>query len=122
MTDPIDTARADGIALGIAMARKIADEIQAIAVAAAGKSVGVARSYGAGYDAGERAVIHHFTVELEAIAPIPPHVAAARVLLERMDPDFWGVNALAAQWLLYPDADALMGAIRAALQQIAGGE
>lgn len=87
MTDPIETARREGIALGLAMARKIAVEMKAISDAADGKTSTGPHSYGAGYDAGERAVIHQFTVEIDALTTIPPHVAAARVLLDADLPD-----------------------------------
>lgn len=80
-----DTARQEGVSLGLAMARAIADEIRAISDAAAGKTSTGPHSYGAGYDAGERAVIHHFAVELEDKSPIPPHIVAARVLLDEFD-------------------------------------
>jgi len=114
-----DTARQEGVSLGLAMARAIADEIRAISDAAAGKTSTGPHSYGAGYDAGERAVIHHFAVELEDKSPIPPHIVAARVLLDVMDPAIWRPALAASREFIAAHEDELMGAVTAALEQIA---
>jgi hypothetical protein len=97
MTDPIDTARAEGIALGLAMAihEMVHDD-------------DISRMGGA-------------KRKIAALSPIPPRVAAARVLLDLMDPAIWRPALAASREFIAANEDELMGAVTAALEQIAGG-
>jgi hypothetical protein len=66
MTDPIDTARQEGIALGLAMAAQKYQDMDVMD--------------DDGFPAWDYfSAAHHAIL---ALAPIPPHVAAARVLLD----------------------------------------
>jgi hypothetical protein len=89
MTDPTDTARQVGIALGLAMAAQKYQDMDVMD--------------DDGFPAWDYfSAAHHAIL---AMSPIPPHVAAARVLLD-MPPNSDGMHVL-------PDH------MRAALEQIA---
>jgi hypothetical protein len=80
MTDPIDIARQEGIALGLAMAAAKAD---AEAAARLERQMAVGPTSGTGLMHGQVSVaMKSLRQAILAIAPIPPHVAAARVLLD----------------------------------------
>jgi hypothetical protein len=96
MTDPIDAARQEGIALGLAMAARELSECELTEEEMA--RLGDWAKDWLGLSQNEAAAIL-------ALAPIPPHVAAARVLLD-MPPNSDGMHVL-------PDH------MRAALEQIA---
>jgi hypothetical protein len=131
MTDPIDTARQEGIALGLAMAgaeaRKIASRYADACHNCAMEEGGREASRLAGYASG---AIERAAEAILAQAAIPPHVAAARVLLddlERASGTDVSIDGLTAgrRWNAALEAtnnQRAMRGIRAALEQIAGGE
>jgi Lar family restriction alleviation protein len=99
-----ETARAEGIALGIAMAVRACDVIYR--TQREKSMIGQANGAGKCRDA----ILAH--------APIPPHVAAARVLLDDMnDKERWGRAEYKAAF-----HDRWDDQMRAALEQIARGE
>lgn len=118
MTDPIDTARREGIALGLAMAKAEAE--------AEGWLPG--QRYAASErDEGSMDCAERIAQAILALAPIPPHAAAARVLLDVMDPAVWRSAIAAMEPILradipsssWNDEDEIMAALTAALEQIA---
>jgi hypothetical protein len=117
MTDPIDTARQEGIALGLAMAKT-----------APRYSIYSGRR---GIEEDQGGVWLCITDIPDP--PIPPHVAAARVLLDAMEvmsKASWQAVAAALAACLRADIrpstwhteDEIMAALTAALEQIAKGE
>lgn len=106
VTDPIDTARAEGIALGLAMVKAVPRFVPS-------------QSWVAGKPFRE-------AVWADAIPdpPIPPHVAAARVLLDVMNSAVWRSAIAAMEPILRADIqptawnseDEIMSALTAALE------
>jgi len=107
-----DTARQEGIALGLEMAK-------------------AAPTYDRNFDPMER-VDYGAWISVDDIPepPIPPHVAAARVLLDAMEPAIWRSAIAAMEPILRADIqptawnseDEIMSALTAALEQIAKEE
>ena len=97
-----DTARQEGIALGLAMAARMIQTCDCEQYCKLGDACPL--------DARR---------DIQEGAPIPPHVAAARVLLDAMDQAIWR-PALESAWRrLAADEGGVKDALRAALEQIA---
>jgi Lar family restriction alleviation protein len=108
-----DTARQEGIALGLALAKAAPRYEQDC------------------FDMMERKKDGSWIAEEDIPEPpIPPHVAAARVLLGTMDPAIWRAAIAAMKPILRADVHPsawnseyrIISAMRAALEQIAKGE
>lgn len=117
-TSQADTARQEGVSLGLEMAKAEAE--------AEGWLPG--QRYAASErDEGSMDCAERIAQAILALAPIPPHVAAARVLLDVMDAAVWRSAIAAMEPILRADIqptawnseDEIMSALTAALEQIA---
>lgn len=100
MTDPIDTAREEGIALGLAMAGS---------------------AFGEWYS---EATTEAIKARILTLAPVPPHVAAARVLLDDWKSSATDLVDWEAVWRAMAGAKEMLppALFFAALEQIAREE